>query len=162
MVFDLQMKMRSHKTCLKEMIKPFFDLAYHGVAPEKVFVQHMVFDLQMKMRSRKTCLPETIKLIEFRKFFLSLHADIQRPLLQKLSNAAYHHKQRICGFVDFSWERMRQSPSTEKMKCMKDILLGNICWHPTSVVSKIAQSLHTIEENTPLMVFDLHINTKLV
>ena len=32
------------------------------------------------------------------KFFLSLHADIQRPLLQKLSNPAYHHKQRIGHF----------------------------------------------------------------
>ena len=31
--FDLQIKIPSHKTCLKEVIELFFDLAYHADAP---------------------------------------------------------------------------------------------------------------------------------
>ena len=55
---------------------------------------------------------------------------------------------------------MGQSSSTEKMECMKDVLLGNICWHPTSVAPKIAQNLHIIKENAPLTVFDLQIKMR--
>ena len=40
---------------------------------------------------------------------------------------------------------------------MKDVFVGNICWHPTFVAPKIAQNLHIIKENAPLMVFDLQM-----
>ena len=68
LVFDLQMKIRSLKTCLKEVMKTFFGLAYHVDVPSKVFVQHMVFDLQMKMLFQKTCLPEKTDLFFFCDF----------------------------------------------------------------------------------------------
>ena len=43
---------------------------------------------------------------------------------------------------------------------MKNVFVGNICWHPTFAAPKIAQNLHLIKENAPLMVFDLQMKMR--